>query len=300
MKIFFEDPEVFDGLDTRRELQRVFFRAGIGQHTIIVPDQDRFLQSVFFRSVAEMDRAEWEELVQRTGYDEMDRTEEPGARPISFHASVGRARGARSATCKFALTAAEVGDWAEQPLRLLMENERDWVLIEAAARAFGRATIEDAYLKHWIVVDGRGGGGEVLNSLRGRGRHERLFAFVDQDPHPITRERSKTSRLIEGECMRDPCVPHHVTWKHEIENYVPQSILSPRVFSGNKASLAPREDPAQGVAARALCAVAHAQRVREGSGRHEGALRGKLHGEGAQGSSRRHQMDSCRLSGPRW
>jgi len=245
MKIFFEDPEIFESLDARRELMRVFVRAGVGQHTVIVPEHDRFLESVFFLSVAEMDRPEWEELIRRTGYDETDRTEEPGARPISFHASVGRVRGARSATCKFALTAAEVGEWSEQPLKVLMENERDWVLLEAAARVFGRASIEDAYLRKWIVVDGRGGGGEVLNSLRRRAPHERLFAFVDQDPHPRTRERGKTSRLIESECLRPPCVPHHVTWKHEIENYVPQSVLSSRVFSGKKASFRRSKSPAK-------------------------------------------------------
>jgi hypothetical protein len=234
MRIFCEDVGIFDDLTARRQLKRLFLRVAEGQHTLIIQDIDRFLASAFLAHEAEIDRREWEELVQRSSFasDLENRTEEPGSRPSVIHASVGKVRGTRTATCRFSLSISEIGEWAEQPLRLLLENDRDVTLLKAAARAYGFSEIEEACRRKWLVVDGRGGCGEVLNRLKRRHADERLFVFADRDPDPVTGKRSSTSVKIESQCVLDPRVPFHITMKHEIENYVPEAILALHVFKG--------------------------------------------------------------------
>lgn len=246
MKLYVEDLAVFEDQAARMSLMRMFVRAALGQHSLVVSDSARVLGSWFFQSVAEMDRQEWSELIQRTlgAHDAENRTEEPGARPKGIHASIGVTRAKRTATCRFPLSASEAGEWTERPLRLLLENNCDWSLIEAFARACEARTVEDAYLQGWLVADGRGGCGEVLNSLRGRVERDRLFAFIDQDPDPVQRKPSATCRAIERECREDPFVPLHVTEKHEIENYVPRAVIEPLVFQGKKPSKKRARNPA--------------------------------------------------------
>jgi hypothetical protein len=239
MKIYCEDASIFEDATARRELQRLFLRVADGQHTLIITDLDAFSRSAFAESAAEIDRREWEDILQRTLYanDLEDREEDPGSRPMGVHASVGRTREPRTAACRYPVVVGEVGDWAEQPLRLLLENDRDFALIEAAAAAYGSPSIAEAHRKKWLVVDGRGGCGEVLNRLRRRHEHERLFAFVDQDPDPSTGRMSSTAKGISDCCQENPPVPFHITRKHEIENYVPEAVLALRVFSGRKSSV---------------------------------------------------------------
>lgn len=248
MNIFCGDPEIFDQPGARRSLVRMFLRVAEGQHTLIAADVERLLASSFFRSIAPEDRVEWEELVRRTlsRFEQEHRDEEPGARPTGIHASVGSSRGARGAGCLFALAVEEIGEWAERPLRLLMENERDWSLLEAAARVFEVLSVEDAYLKGWLIVDGRGGCGEVLNSLRRRREMDRLFAFVDQDPDTKTGARSSTVKAIEDTCREEPVVPYHVTHKREIENYVPGTILELHALKERKPSAKRAKRPRPG------------------------------------------------------
>jgi hypothetical protein len=247
MKLFCEDPEIFELPGARRSLMRMFLRVSEGQHTLIA-DVERLLGSSFFRSIAEADQVEWEEIIRRTlsRFEEEHRDEEPGSRPTGIHASVGKSRGLQSASCRFTLAVNEIGEWAEQPLRLLMENERDWGLLEAAARVFEVLSVEDAYVKAWLVVDGRGGCGEVLNSLRRRQKKDRLFVFVDQDPDTKTGKRSSTVRSIEEACREEPFVPCHVTQKREIENYVPGSILELHALPDRKSSAKRAKRPKPG------------------------------------------------------
>jgi hypothetical protein len=238
MKIFCEDSGIFEEPQARRQFQRLLFRVSEGKHSLILRDVDGFLKSSFLAQESEVDRQEWEELILRASFaSELEnRTEEPGARPTGIHASVEKTRGKRTAACRFVLSMHEIGDWADEPLRLLLENDRDFSLLEAAARAYGFSEIEEAYVQKWLVVDGRGGCGEVLNRIKHRGDNERLFVMVDRDPDPSTGKQSSTSVAIERECKREPRVPFHVTKKREIENYVPEAILAIYVYQGMRSS----------------------------------------------------------------
>lgn len=66
-------------------------------------------------------------------------------------------------------------DW--WPKGVFAENQAEFYAIrqELANK------VEDSFLRRWLVVDGRGGSGEVLNSLRGRAANDRFFVFIDSD-----------------------------------------------------------------------------------------------------------------------
>jgi hypothetical protein len=230
VKIFCADMAIFDHpeSDSYDQLRRLFLRAAQGQHEIVLGDVDGLLESDFFeQAVAPMDRREWQELIRNTAFapDAIDPTVDPVAPPERLHAHLGRDRVPANPPCIFSLTPKDTGEWAEQPLRILLENDRDWRLLEAAARALERSVVENAYLSRWLVVDGRGGGGEVLNKVRARGLNERLFAFVDSDKTGPQAKISATAKKIAEECSEKPLVPFRFTEKREVENYLPRKVL---------------------------------------------------------------------------
>lgn len=166
-----------------------------------------------------------------------DRDMEPGsvpARPFAWLATSAPAADDRPAHCMFVLRPEDAGEWAEQPLRLLLENERDWLLLECMAQAFGASAVEDAYLHGWLRPDGRGGGGEVLVAVRARRRLERLFVFVDSDRTAHDKPPAETTSAIVDECATEPRVPCHITQRREKENYIPLQLLSDLAHSGKK------------------------------------------------------------------
>jgi hypothetical protein len=235
MRIFCDDTSIFNSRHqpSYRQLAKCFVRASEGQHTLIIVNIEEILRSDFFaKAVAPMDQLEWEELVIRAtlASDVEDRAQEPGSRPQGVHAYLGSRRVPTDNACCFALTPLDIGEWAEAPLCLLLENDRDWSLLEAAARAYGAHRIEDSFLRRWLVVDGRGGSGEVLNSLRGRGANDRFFVFIDSDRPARGGPLSPTAEAIKIECQRVPWVPCRITRKREIENYIPRSVLEARVY----------------------------------------------------------------------
>lgn len=228
-----DDPGVFDSgnLEHYRELRRLMLRAAEGQHILALADADAVRSSDFFaRAASPMDVEEWSELIERTAFaaDAEDRDTEPGrapSRPFALLAAGAPVAGDRPAHCVFVLRPADAGEWAEQPLRLLLENERDGLLLECMAQAFGASTVEDAYLRGWLRPDGRGGGGEVLVAVRARRRLERLFVFVDSDRTADGGPPGATTAAIVDECATEPRVPCHVTQRREKENYIPSRLL---------------------------------------------------------------------------
>lgn len=245
MRVYVGDASVF-GVGHRHhyaELRRLLLRAAQGQHLLVVADVDALLSSDFFaQAAAPIDRPEWTEVLERAAFaaDIEDRDTEPGQAPghpfaflVGDRVHVGESGDlhAAMAHCAFVLTPAESGEWAEQPLRLLLENTRDWLLIECMARAFSVASIEDAYLRGWLVPDGRGGAGEVLVTLRARQRLDRLFAFADSDRTNSCGAPSATAAAIAAECAVDPRVPFHLTERRETENYIPTRLLNDLVHA---------------------------------------------------------------------
>jgi len=244
VKIFCSDMTIFDRAegDSYHQLRRVFLRAAQGQHEILLTDVDHLLKSDFFtQATAPMDRMEWQELVRRTALatDVKDPTIDPVTPPKRLHAFLARKPVPIDSFRRFSLTPRDAGDWAEQSLEILLENDRDWRLLEAAARAMARPLVEDAYLRRWLTSRGCGGS-EIVNRIKARGYNERLFVFIDSDKGGLQNEISTTAKNIEEKCGEEPSpkklstkkpstkkppIPCRITRKREVENYIPRTTL---------------------------------------------------------------------------
>ena len=74
--------------------------------------------------------------------------------------------------------------------------------------------------KKWIVPDGRGGSGEVLNAIRTAVPAARIFAVIDSDRETADGPPAQTAALIEqagGDRV-------YMLKRRELENYIPDSI----------------------------------------------------------------------------
>lgn len=246
MRVFIPDAAVFEVPAAFQSLHRLWTRVCRGYHELVVADADAVLESEFAKQgVAPYERREWEELV-RYGVLDLDfreRTVEPGQAPGRKHVMVvAAAQVPRSPQCLRTLSAEEVGDWAETPLRLLLENNADLFLLLGAARVSESSPLEKTWLETAIRtkqlhVDGRGGCGEVLLTVRGIPKSPppdvRLFIMLDSDKTSEDDERSgktqrEVKRLVDELHLVAPQqveVYFHLLTKREVENYVPRALL---------------------------------------------------------------------------
>jgi hypothetical protein len=217
VKFYFGDPRVFVAAHVP-QIRRVFVRVAAGQHEAIFADLDAVMASDLYTSAGPALQEEWREIVERATLP-ADRTEDPTQPPRTLHARVDVVRKAPTAACRFPLEPHEAGDFAERPLRLLLENQRDWSLFVAAIRVHGRDAAKRGFDRGWLEPLGCGGTGEVLNRVRQRRALDRMFVFVDSDPMSPT-----TIEKIREECAKTPVVPCRVAKKAELENYVPGAV----------------------------------------------------------------------------
>jgi hypothetical protein len=214
-----------------QQLSRLFSRVAMGQHLLCIEgDPDEIIESDFFlQAVAPMDRVEWEELVRRslyaidTLYPETDRMacEADTLFPKAF---LSLCVGTKTKQVPWHLTPHHVGEWAEQPLTLFLENTDDWKLFEGFVRAFERDEIQLSLEQKWLKIDGRGGKGEVLKSVQRIQDYERIIIFMDSDRTSSLESASEVANKTEHKCQAQfqPC---HISSKREIENYIPDFII---------------------------------------------------------------------------
>lgn len=217
------------------QLRRLFEQAALGRHAIDVSDPGTVISSDFFqRSVAANAREEWIEIVRRSGPDHF-------RGPSKFVAVDSPGSGAESPIS--VVPRALLGDWAERPLRIVLENARDAVLVRLAERLAGLDALAEAIRHDWLVCDGRGGTGEVLRTIRDSPQGTRILVIVDSDRDAPGASPSQMIQLVEEECVRRG-FPVHVLKRREVENYVPESIwdiVVPRAVAGrSQATVADR------------------------------------------------------------
>jgi len=214
-----------------QQLSRLFSRVAMGQHLLCIEgDPDDIIESDFFRqAVAPMDRVEWEELIQRslyaidTLYPEND-SMACDADTLSPKAFLSLCVETPSQQVPWHLTPRNVGEWAEQPLILFLENTDDWELFEGFVRAFERDEIQQSLEQKWLKIEGRGGKGEILKSVQRIQNYERIIVFIDSDRTSPLQSESDVAQKTEQECQAkfQPC---HISSKREIENYIPDFII---------------------------------------------------------------------------
>lgn len=228
MRVVIKDiQQIFNERKWYKQLSRLFVRVAMGQHLLCIDgDPDEIIKSDFFdQAVAPMDRVEWEELIRRslyaidTLYPENDSMvcETPKA---ILSLSVGT----KSEQVPWYLTPQNVGEWAEQPLTLFLENADDWQLFKGFVCAFKHDKIQQSLKQKWLKIDGRGGKGEVLKSVQRIQEYERIIVFLDSDRIPPLLTESDVAQNTYKLCQVkfQPC---HISSKREIENYIPDFII---------------------------------------------------------------------------
>jgi hypothetical protein len=214
-----------------QQLGRLFSRVAMGQHLLCIEaEPDDIIEYDFFRqAVAPMDRVEWEELVRRslyaidTLYPEADcmAYEEDTFFPKAFLSLCVETKNMQA---PWHLTPDNVGEWAEQPLTIFLENRDDWELFEGFVQAFQYEIIQKSIEKNWLKIDGRGGKNEVLKSVQRIQPDERIIVFLDSDRTEPLASKSDAAKKIEYKCQ-DQFQPCHISSKREIENYIPNFII---------------------------------------------------------------------------
>lgn len=233
------DPAAFEhnGRAERLQLQRLLMRVRLGQHTLLLADVDAFLASEFFNvAVAQADRVEVAELLTRQRPELADRSEDPAALPSGPYAelsqiSVTPCRRVGAITV-WAVDPSNAGDWAEAPVRLLLENDGDWTLFTVAARIYGRPAVVEAERNGFLRKDQRGGKDEVRKAIKSAHLLERTFALLDSDRIEVGGAVGSTQQSSLTAAEELPQVTLFILPKREAENYVPSEVWADLVPKG--------------------------------------------------------------------
>lgn len=221
MRVRFDDLDVFDCGDRGiyDQLQKLFLRVYRGQHEIEIDDPEAVLASEFMSvACAAMHRPHWEELLRRSPGDPFAPADKPERRAV-----VTQRQGEPDDVVAFRIAPEKAGDWAEQPLRVLLENIRDAVLIRLAAHVSASVPVHAALEEGWLEPEGCGGTGEVQRAIESARHPQRLFVIIDSDRDEFGGEPSEKARRIDSACAR-ASIPVHVLERRELENYVPERI----------------------------------------------------------------------------
>lgn len=222
MRVVIHDLELFnvDDKAVYDQLQRLFLRAYQGQHDIALAGSDfdgdieQLLASDFMRvACATMHKAAWEELLRRTSVDPFTTCKQ------NRHVRVVRKSDPMAA---IEVLAQDVGDWAEKPLRILLENKTDEILVHLAAR-LASDKLALAIENGWLESHGCGGTGEVKKAVERMAPGERIFVIIDSDREDSGTRMSATAQRISSSCAKAG-VEIHVLERRELENYVPDGL----------------------------------------------------------------------------
>ncbi|MDC0744164.1 hypothetical protein [Polyangium mundeleinium] len=227
MKVRIRDTTLFNCRDERiyEQLRRLFDRAYRTQHEIDIDDPEAILDSDFMVQACapmlrERLRQRWEEFLQRSPADPFAPANKPGmCAVVSGEPLLDKPEIA------FVLAPEEVGIWAEQSLDVLLENDKDSILVRLAIRVSKSPKLQSALEQKWIQPRGCGGSGEVKNAVDRVSGSERSFVIIDSDRDEPEDGPSKTARKIKESCDAKK-IPIHILARRELENYVPSSIWS--------------------------------------------------------------------------
>lgn len=239
MRVYCDDPTVFDSA-AARGLQRLVMRVRLGQHHLILSDVDSFCASNFFHQwIAAGDQAEVAELLQRQAPELGDRSLDPAARASGPRAELVAVTTADRACQRdgqhpvWEIDPATAGDWAEAPLRLLVENDNDWVLVACAARVYRRPAALTAEQTRSLLKDQRGGKDEVAKAVERSNPSERVFVLMDSDRESGAGPEGPTQIKVRTLAQTRPHVLPFILRKREAENYVPYEVWSSAAPKGS-------------------------------------------------------------------
>ncbi len=231
MNIYCDTLVLFEEETEHRELERLLMCVRRGQHNLLIDDLDRFYASVFFlRAVTPANQIEVRELLNQQdpaledrGIDPAARTQGPRAELVAV-ALPERACRRDGAYPVWEIDRATAGAWSEAPLRLLLENDNDWQLVEAAARVYERPGAVHALKNGFLQRDQRGGKSEVRKSVESCLPAERVFVLMDSDRITVGGPEDREQQAIRELVKTRPNALPFILAKREVENYIPESI----------------------------------------------------------------------------
>ena len=242
MKIVCDEMDIFSRQYSKHfaQLQKMFIRSAEGQHKLYLSDPGKVCSSNFFeQAVAPMNHEEWKELIQRTAYapDKEDWSVDPDSATETIHARLSTKEQEADELCRWHILPGEAGKWAEMPLKILMENQRDWSAIQCAIHAYKKTAIEKALNHDWIEHQGCGGIGEIkpaLEKIMKKFSKARCAIFMDSDKKKFNDSDKEKQTDVKNNCdnKRIPC---HILYKREIENYIPEKIFEKIGLAANAA-----------------------------------------------------------------
>jgi hypothetical protein len=230
MLIICEEEDVFSENKAAAfdQLHKLFIRAAEGQHTLYISNPEHVLNSDFFdRGVAPMHREEWRELVERAAYapDREDWTIDSETIIEKIHARLSSTEHETNNYCRWCILPDEAGDWAEMPLKVLMENNRDWSVIQGSVRVYNKQRIKDALERRWLEPFGCGGKDEIIPFINLQPRKARLAVFMDSDKNSLSDQIGDTQEKVKNRC-NEKKIPCHILDKRTIENYIPDQVFT--------------------------------------------------------------------------
>ena len=232
MRIVCDEMEIFSSRYSKyfSQLQKMFIRSAEGQHDLYLSNPEKMSSSDFFsQGVAPMQKEEWKELIQRTAYapDKKNWSMDPHSVTETIHARLSITDQETDDLCRWHILPGEAGKWAEMPLKILMENQRDWSVIQCAICVYKRKRIKKALDSGWVEPQGCGGIDEIrpaLKKIMETFSKSRCAVFVDSDKEKSDDSMNEKQIQIKNACDREK-TPCHVLYKREIENYIPEKIF---------------------------------------------------------------------------
>lgn len=230
-----------------RQIRRLLERVAEGKHELVYGflDFEPFFESdLFLNHLSSYEQNQLREAFERLANSRLveDPTASPmpiGQRPAGFHAElVGKrlASAMASDDCLWTLTPLDVGDWADRPLEIILENMADFVLLKCFARVSSQSGRHErlslAIARGWFSPFHAGGCGEIIKHiddfLKKHNHVARLIVLMDSDHDLHTQSQSKTATDTKTHCdgHKIKCL---VTQRHEIENYIPICLLQKKI-----------------------------------------------------------------------
>lgn len=223
MRIVLRDASVFSCGDesTYRSLRRLFEVAAEERHWCDPFDPDAVLASDFARQMMEGEKDR--ELLQRVLGQAMFAATAGDSVVTEVVYDAPHRRHQRG----FQVPARDVGEWASQPMKVLMENQSDAILLKlaVAARRGESGSIPAALQNGHIVVAGCGGTGELAKAAENCRPGDRVLVVCDSDRDAWTDPPAKKPASIKAHCD-GAHIPVHCLRGREKENYFPLRALA--------------------------------------------------------------------------
>lgn len=224
--IFYIDPNIFDTKDDSlgRLLDKFFHNVvydDVHDWYLPIGDEDRIMDSKWLEDIGERNGNYILDLIKKTLKKSSYST---GAININILKTLGQNPSTNEYTLQEAL------DCLQEKLYIILEGHSDEYFLEALFKKFSNTKkINRLRKKRWLYHSA-GGKNNIITAidkllLGARWWHLCLFVVMDSDKTEPMAAMPPTQQDIEAKC-KDSGIQYHILYKREIENYLPEEVLT--------------------------------------------------------------------------